>query len=119
MFVAGAPSVATAGPLAIRRRLRRSRRHGAAVIVAIALGGAVVAHHAMPMEMHAMPVAAICLAFAIGGLSAAVASGEFGFVRRRFTRALAPMPAANAFGLPVGIPARASPLFLQICSIRR
>jgi hypothetical protein len=107
------------GPLAIRRHLRGPRRRGAALIVASVLGGAVVAHHAMPMEMHAMPVAAICVALAIGALSAAGAAGAFRFVRRRSTRALGLTPSSDAFSLPVGIPARASPLFLQICSIRR
>jgi len=99
--------------------LRRTRRRGAALIVVIVLGGAVVAHHAMPMEMHAMPLAAVCLALAIGGLSVGGAPGAFRFVGRRFERALAPTPSSNAYGLPLGIPARASPLFLQICSIRR
>jgi len=89
------------------------------VIVAIVLGGAVVAHHAMPMEMHAAPVAAICLALAISGLSAAAGAGAFRLMRRRYTHVLTPSSSSHGYGLPLGIPARASPLFLQLCSIRR
>lgn len=107
------------GPLAMRRHGRRTRRRGAALIVAIVLGGAVIAHHTMPMEMHAMPEAAICLALAISALSGAGAACAVRLIRRRFARALGLTPSSDAFSLPSGVPARASPLFLQFCSIRR
>lgn len=111
---------ATVPGLPVRgRRLRRAPRRGAALVIAIVLGGAIVAHHAMPMEMHATPMAAICFALAIGGLSAAAGAGASRFIARRFSRVLTPMFPTHGYDLALGIPARASPLFLELCSIRR
>jgi hypothetical protein len=45
------------------------------VVAVLALAGLVAAHHGMPMDMHAMPAAAMCLAVVGAGVAVAAAIG--------------------------------------------
>jgi hypothetical protein len=96
----------------------RSRRRIAVVAALVVLAGAVEAHHAMPMDMHAMAAAAVCLGVLGVAVIATVAIGA------------ALMPAwgrAGDWSLPVtqplevrGVAARAGPArFLRLRMLRR
>lgn len=115
------------GPMVIRAWLTRTTRHLTALLVVLALAGAVVAHHGLPHQMggmhgeHSMAAATMCIgtvagAVAIVGLVAAVVR------RRRRTRRLARIlrPVITRL-VPTGtLPrARSSSLYLQYAVIRR
>lgn len=97
--------------------LRRPRRRVAVLLTMFFLLGAVVAHHGMPMDMHQMPAAAVCLAVLAG--AALVAAGGVASVNLAPRRVLgwelpaAPVPA------PQSVPARAGPLILRSVVLRR
>lgn len=79
--------------------------------------GAVVGHHGMPMDMHQMPAAAICLAVLAG--AALVIAGAVASVNLAPCRVLAwDIPAAPVLGAQ-SVPARAGPLILRSVVLRR
>jgi hypothetical protein len=101
----------------IRRLLRRARFRLAAVVAVLALTGLVAAHHGMPMDTHAMPVAAVCLAVVGAGVAVTAAMG-MGFPERLAPVADRLMP--HALSSPArGVPARAGPLYLHLSVLRR
>lgn len=55
-------------PMALKGSLRSSRRRLVVVLVLLGLVGAVSVHHGMPMDMHAMPGHAVCLALLAGAV---------------------------------------------------
>jgi hypothetical protein len=102
--------------LRLRTLVRRTRARIAVLVAVVALAGAVVAHHGVPtMDMHGMPAQAmLCLAVLGGALM--VAAGVALVARvpvLRAARVVAPrvlcLPAS-----PLGLPARASPVRLQV-----
>jgi hypothetical protein len=103
--------------VSIRRLLRRARFRLAAVVAVLALTGLVAAHHGMPMDMHAMPAAAMCLAVVGAGVAVAAAIGV--------AFPVGPAPVADGLmprapGSPArGVPARAGPLYLRLTVLRR
>jgi hypothetical protein len=115
------------GPIAIRRSMRRLRRHAAGVLLTIALSGAIAAHHSgiAMSDMHhdGMGTAIeMCIgAFtAIGAAVVAVAIGILALGRWPTPVDLFP----TAGRLPIGArapEARAGPhpLFSQLCVWRR
>jgi hypothetical protein len=100
-----------------RRLLRRSRRRIALAVVVVSATGLVALHHGMPVDMHEMPAAAMCLA--VLGAGAAVAN--------TVAAAFAPRPALPVDWLlpvarpsePRSVPARAGPLHLRLSVLRR
>lgn len=102
----------------MRRMLARSRRRLAVVVALVVLAGAVEAHHAMPMDMHAMSAAAVCLAVLAVAVIATVAVGT---VRLPAWRRAVGWPMPVAFPIEVrGVAARAGPArFLRLRVLRR
>ncbi len=88
--------------------MRQPRRRAAVLLVMFSLLGAVVAHHGMPMDMHAMPAAAVCLAVLAGTALVAAASGaqSANLVPRRVLGWKLPAAPVHA---PQSVPARAGP----------
>jgi hypothetical protein len=115
------------GPIAIRRSMRRLRRHVAGVVLAVALSGAIAAHHSgIGMgDMHhgGMSAAVEMCAAAFTAVGAAVAAVAIGILA--LGRRLAPdelFPAGGATPVGARAPAaRAGPplLFSQLCVWRR
>ncbi len=106
--------------ISVHRAMRGARRRSALMLILLGLGGAVVVHHAMPMDMHAMPGHSVCLAvLAAGALLLAAAA-----VVRRAARTHPPRPVG--FRVPRcrpvarrwSIPARAGPRFLRLGVLR-
>jgi hypothetical protein len=105
------------GALVIQSRLRRLRRHGAAMLAVLAIGGAIAVHHsdfAMGgMDHHGVGAALeLCLGvFAMVGAGvAAVAIGLVSLGRWRPVRALAPAGLARRSSGPAGAAGPAVPL---------
>jgi hypothetical protein len=101
----------------VRTGLRRSRRRLVVALAVIGLAGAVAAHHGAPMDVHAMPAAAMCLAIV------AVAGAAVGAAVAGWRGVWAPVIACGsrpgwASG-PRRPPARAGPLFLRLQILRR
>jgi hypothetical protein len=83
----------------------------------LAITGLVAMHHGAPMDMHAMPAAAVCLAvLGVGVAVAAVAA--FGFRARLVLPVDWLIPASWPAG-PRSVPARAGPLYLRLAVLRR
>ena len=88
-------------------------------LAVIGLAGAVAAHHGAPMDMHAMPAAAMCLAIvAVAGAAVTAGAAVAGW-----RGVWAPVTACGsrpgwASG-PRRPPARAGPLFLRLQILRR
>lgn len=98
--------------------MRSSRRRVVLVIALVALAGAVVAHHDMPMDMHAMPAAVVCLAVlaAAGAIVVAIAALVTPAWLRTDDRPTLPAGVRE----PRSVPARAGPpLFLRLAVLRR
>jgi hypothetical protein len=115
--MASAPRLGAVSAVSIRRLLRRARFRLATVVAVLALAGFVAAHHGMPMDMHAMPAAAMCLAIVGAGVALAAAIG-MGFpvgLAPVAERLMPPAPSSPARG----VPARASPLYLRLTVLRR
>jgi hypothetical protein len=113
------------GALVIQSRLRRLRRHGAAMLAVLAIGGAIAVHHsdfAMGgMDHHGVGAALeLCLGvFAMVGAGvAAVAIGLVSLGRWRPVRALAPA-GLGALAAPPDPRARPGPPFLSLLCVRR
>lgn len=100
-----------------RRLLRRSRRHLTAAIVVVAAISLVALHHGVPMVMHEMPAAAVCLAVLGAGVAVASAAGAV-FVARWALPADWLLPLLW-FTRPRSVPARAGPLYLRLAVLRR
>jgi hypothetical protein len=100
-----------------RGLLRRSRRRLAVAFVVVTATSLVTLHHGVPMDMHEMPAAAICLAVLGAGVAVASAAGARFFARL-------PLPVDWLVPLvwltePRSIPARAGPLYLHLAVLRR
>ncbi len=104
--------------ISLRATLRSSRRRLAIVLILVGIGGAVTVHHAMPMNIHAMPGHAICMAVLAGTLLLAVATA----VNRASARLPRPtnhvLPAARPEAWCRSVPARAGPLCLRLSVLR-
>ncbi len=102
----------------IHRRLRSVRYRIALACALMAVSGAVIVHHNVPMDMHAMPDAAICLAI-IGGAAAAVAIRLATLRRPRLTPGLLWVPHTPPVARLMSAPVRAGPLFIRLQVLRR
>jgi hypothetical protein len=88
-------------------------------VVLLVTGGAVAAHHGMPMDMQAMPGAAVCLAV-LGGAVMAAGSAPFRASLRLLQNFSACWVAHQApIRRPRSVPARAGPLFVRLQVLRR
>jgi hypothetical protein len=95
--------------------VRSPRRRLAILLAVLAIGGAVVAHHAMP-DMSGMATGVACLAV----LAVAVVVSAVGVLRRPSWRPVLAVALPRPAVLRVcGIPARASPLHLVLLVLRR
>lgn len=104
--------------LRLRRLLQRSRHHVALLFALLALAGAVEAHHGVPMDMHGMPAAALCLA--VLGVVAIAVAAVGGVLAMRWPRRLdIALPRSQPVAVR-GISARAGPpVFLRLRVLRR
>jgi hypothetical protein len=101
----------------VRRLLRRSRRHLTLALVLAATTGLLALHHGVPMDMHEMPAAAVCVA--VLGAGVAVASAAGALVARRLALPLDWLLPVLWLTEPQGAPARAGPLYLRLAVLRR
>ncbi len=105
-------------PMSLRAALRSSRRRLAVVLVLVGLAGAVAVHHAMPMDMHAMPGQTVCLALLAGGVlliaGVALRTGR----GPRLHVAELSMPVTPSRTRCQSVPARAGPLYLRLAVLR-
>jgi hypothetical protein len=101
----------------LRQLLRRKRRRLGLVLALVAVTGLVALHHGAPMDMHAMPAAAVCLAVLGIGVAVAAASA-LGFRTRLALPADWLIPASWPTR-PRSVPARAGPLYLRLAVLRR
>ncbi|HWH93878.1 MAG TPA: hypothetical protein VNT03_08450 [Baekduia sp.] len=105
--------------IAANRLLRRARRHLLVAAAVLVSAGAVAAHHGMPIDMHAMPAAAMCLAV-LGGAAVAAGSALVLASRQALPRFSACwVPHQAPVGRPRSAPARAGPLFVCLQVLRR
>jgi hypothetical protein len=111
------PRLRNVSAIDLRRLLRRTRHRVGLVMALLAITGLVALHHGAPMDMHAMPAAAVCLAVLGVGLAAASAAA-FGFQARLALPADWLIPASWPTG-PRSVPARAGPLYLRLAVVRR
>jgi hypothetical protein len=101
----------------IRRLLRRSRRRLTLAVTVVAATGLVALHHGVPMEMHGMPAAAVCLAVLGAGVAVAKAAGALMVPRLALpVDWLVPVVWLTE---PRSVPARAGPLYLRLAVLRR
>jgi len=116
-------SLDTMSPIALRARLRRWRRHGAAIALLFTILCAVAVHHAAPTlgEEHRADlamVAQMCLG-AFAAVGAAVAAVAFGLLALGRWRPVAP---ASGVSSPARRPeprVRAGPAMLVLLCVRR
>jgi hypothetical protein len=101
----------------VRRVLRRSRRHVTLAVVLIATTGLVALHHGVPMGMHEMPAAAVCLAVLGAGVAVAGAVGPL--LAPRLALAVDWVVPIVWLTEPRSVPARAGPLYLRLAVLRR
>jgi hypothetical protein len=101
----------------VRRFLRRSRRHLAVAAILVATTGLVALHHGMPMAMHEMPAAAMCVA--VLGASVAVAAGAGALFVPRLALPVDWLVPVVWLTRPRSVPARAGPLYLRLAVLRR
>jgi hypothetical protein len=104
--------------VSVRSMLRRPRRRVAVLVTMFILLGAVVAHHEMPMDMHQMPAAVVCLAVLAGAelVVVAVGVGRVAVTPHRLLRWTLPAAPVQA---PQSVPARAGPLMRRSVVLRR
>ncbi len=106
------------GPIALRGSLRSSRRRLAVVLVFLGLVGAVSVHHGMPMDMHAMPGHAVCLAL-LAGAVLLVAGAAVTAARGPWPRTIDVRTPVTPLGIWCrSVPARAGPLYLRLAVLR-
>jgi hypothetical protein len=111
------PRLQEVSAIHLRRLLRRTRRRLGLVMALLAITGLVAMHHGVPMDMDAMPAAAVCLAVLGVGVAVA-ATAAVGFRARRAFPADWLIPASWPTG-PRSVPARAGPLYLRLAVLRR
>jgi hypothetical protein len=111
-----APS-AILSPLSIRRTLRRSQRRALLLIALTGVTAVLVAHHDIPMDMHAMSAGAVCVAILAVGTGLAMATAVAA-APRFWARAVDAVARSRAVS-PRTVPTRAGPLHLQLLVIRR
>jgi drug/metabolite transporter (DMT)-like permease len=105
--------------ISAHRLLRSARRRVVLAVAVVVVGGALVAHHGMPTDMHAMPAAAMCLA--VIGTAVAAAGIALLVDLGRLARPMAvlwvlhPAPVSA----PRSAPVRAGPLFVVLQVLRR
>jgi hypothetical protein len=97
--------------------LRRSRRRVTLAVVLIATTGLVALHHAMPMTMHQMPAAAVCLA--VLGTGAAVATAAGASFAPRLALPMDWLVPVFWPAEPRSVPARAGPIYVRLTVLRR
>jgi hypothetical protein len=105
--------------ISAHRLLRSARRRIVLAAAVLVVGGALVAHHGMPMDMHAMPAAAMCLAVIGTGVAAAGIALLVDLGRRRRPTALLWVLHAAPVSAPRTAPVRAGPLFVRLQVLRR
>ncbi len=101
----------------IRRLLRRSRRRLTLAVIVVAATGLVALHHGVPMDMHEMPAAAVCLA--VLGACAAVAKAAGSLLVPRLALPVDWLVPVVWLSEPRSVPARAGPLYLRLAVLRR
>jgi hypothetical protein len=101
----------------IRRLLRRSRRRLTLAVLVVAATGSVALHHGVPMQMHEMPAAAVCLAVLGAGVAVAKAAGAL--LVRRLALPVDWLVPVVWLAEPRSVPARAGPLYLRLAVLRR
>jgi peptidoglycan/LPS O-acetylase OafA/YrhL len=105
--------------MTLRAALRRSRREFVVALAVLGLAGAVAAHHGVPMDMHSMPAAALCLAI-VTVAGAVVAVGAAVVFWRRIWAPVVRCGARSGWASARrGPPARAGPLFVWLQVLRR
>jgi hypothetical protein len=111
------PRLSAVSVIRLHRFLRRSRRDVTLAVVLVATAGLVALHHGVPMDMHEMPAAAVCLAVLGAGVAVAVAAGAL-FAPRLALPVdwLVPIVWLTE---PRSVPARAGPLYLRLAVLRR
>ena len=102
--------------LAVRAYVRRPMRRLAIVLAVLVVGGAVVAHHAMP-DMSGMAAGAACL-FVLGVTAVVTAAAAAVGPARPRPASMLPLPVARV-PAPRSVPARAGPLYLALLVLRR
>jgi hypothetical protein len=114
------------GPLAVRRHLRRLRRHAAAVLLVLSLGGAVAVAHAQPAMggMHddmAMTPLQVCAGVfsAVGATVVAVCLGLIALGRWPTPPVLVAGALRAASGAPCPRARAGPPRLLLVCVWRR
>ncbi len=119
-------SLEIVGPIAIRRQVRRLRRHAAGLLLVIAVAGAVVAHHSdfAPDGLHhdmALSAVELCVgAFtAVGAAVAAVSLGSIALGRWPTPAPLAPTARIALHGGGPTPLARAGPSLLPLVCVWR
>jgi len=117
-------SLDTMSPIALRARLRRWRRHGAAIALLFTILCAVAVHHAAPTlgeEHHAADLATVAQmrlgVFAAVG--AAVAAVAFGLLALGRWRPVAPASGVSSPARPPEPRVRAGPAMLVLLCVRR
>jgi len=111
------PRLSAVSVIRARHVLRRSRRQLTLAVVLVATMGLVALHHGVPMDMHEMPAAAVCLAVLGAGVAAASAAGAL-FVPRLALPVDWLLPILWLTE-PRSVPARAGPLYLRLAVLRR
>ncbi len=111
------PRLNAVSVICVRRYLRRSRRRVTLAVLLVAITGLVALHHGMPMDMHEMPAAAVCLAVLGAGVAVATAAGAL-FAQRLALPVDWLVPTAWLTE-PRSVPARAGPLYLRLAVLRR
>lgn len=101
----------------LRRLLRSTRRRLGLVMALLAIATLVALHHSAPMDTHAMPAAAVCLA--VLGVGVAVAAAAALGFRARLALPVNWLTPASCPAGPRSVPARAGPLYLRLTVLRR
>jgi len=101
----------------VRRLLRRSRRRLTLAVIVVAATSLVALHHGVPMAMHHMPAAAVCLAVLGAGVAVAKAAGAL--LLPRLALPVDWLVPVMWLTEPRSVPARAGPLYLRLAVLRR
>jgi hypothetical protein len=105
--------------ISAHRLLRSARRRVVIAVAVMVVGGALIAHHGMPSDMHAIPAAAMCLA--VIGTAVAAAGIALWIDLGRLARPLAVLWVLHPapMSAPRSAPVRAGPLFVVLQVLRR
>lgn len=106
--------------MALRRAMARPRRRLAVALVLVAVATAVAVHHAPQTGMAPMPGHSVCLAILALGAGLAAATRLARVAVLALPRPLLRIPVPTLVVLaPRSVPARAGPLYLRLCVLRR